>query len=274
MRTGSYGNPGLKPEKGQETEIGFDADLFESRVGIEFTHYDKEMRDVLVSTSMAPSTGFRGTQQANLGAVTNKGIELALSATPLQLKNFDWDARLSLSTNKNKLLAFGDTSIHQQTPPSQSYGAVQQHRVGYPLGGLLGPVPKRNADGTLALVNGAITLGDTVYIGPAMPTREMAFSNTLRSSRTSHSTRCSTTRGATTTIAVRNCIAAPRRRTASSATIRTSPRANCRSIWRALRPTHEPSTSTRRTSSSCATCPSPTRFRRGWRRALPPGMPR
>ena len=33
------------------------------------------------------------------------------------------------------------TIIHPQTPASQSYGAVEQHRVGYPLGGDWAPSP-------------------------------------------------------------------------------------------------------------------------------------
>ena len=182
LRTSSFGNPGLKPEKGTELELGFDADFLQNRAGIEFTYYDKQMRDVLVSTSIAPSTGFRGTQLANLGSVSNKGIELSASVTPISRRNLSWDARLSMTTNQNKLLSFGDTTIKSQTPASQSYGAVQQHRVGYPLGGYWAPFPKRNADGSLVLVNGAIgnaSITDTSYIGPAEPTREIALSNTV-----------------------------------------------------------------------------------------------
>jgi len=182
LRTSSYGNPNLKPEKGTELELGFDADLFQNRAGLELTYYDKQMRDVLVSTAIAPSTGFRGTQLANLGAVSNKGLEVGLHFTPVAVKNFTWDAHVSLYTNQNKLLSFGDTTIHSQTPASQSYGAVQQHRVGYPLGGYWAPFPKRNPDGSLVLVSGAIanaSITDTSFIGPAEPTREMSFANTF-----------------------------------------------------------------------------------------------
>jgi TonB-linked SusC/RagA family outer membrane protein len=181
IRTGSFGNPGLKPEKGEEIEVGFDADLFKGRAGLDFTWYSKQMRDVLVSTAIAPSTGFGGSQLANLGAVSNKGIEMSLTVTPIQGRDFNWDSRLSLSTNQNKLLSFGDPTITKQIP-FESYGSVQQHRVGYPLGGYWAPYPKRNPDGSLLLVNGAIgaaSIADTSYIGPAQPTREVSFSNTF-----------------------------------------------------------------------------------------------
>ena len=178
LRTNAYGNPNLKPERGQELEVGFESDFFNGRAGADFTYYSKTMRDVLVSTTVAPSTGFRGTQQANLGKVANKGIELGLTASPVQIRNFGWESRISLSTNKNKLLSFGDTTIHSQTPFA-SYGSVQQHRVGYPLGGYWAPYPRRNADGSLVLSNGAIVLDTAVYIGPATPTRQISFSNTF-----------------------------------------------------------------------------------------------
>ncbi len=181
IRTNAFGNPDHKPERGTETELGFDADVLNGRGGIEFTWYSKQMRDVLVSTAVAPSTGFRGAQLANIGAVSNKGLELGLNATPIQRRNLTWDSHLSISTNQNKLLSFGDSTIKYQIPFA-SYGSVQRHQVGYPLGGYWAPFPKRNADGSLVLVNGAIaaaSVTDTSYIGPAEPTHELAFSNTI-----------------------------------------------------------------------------------------------
>lgn len=176
--TGSYGNPNLKAERGIETEIGFDADFFHNRGGLEFTYYNKKARDVLVFTAVAPSTGFIGSQQANLGRTANSGIELGVTGTLVESQNFSWDTRVSLSTNHNRLVSFGDTTIKYQQPFA-SYGSVQQHRVGYPLGGYWASFPKRNPDGTPVLVNGAVVPDTAKYIGPSLPTREVSYSNTL-----------------------------------------------------------------------------------------------
>ncbi|HKO16733.1 MAG TPA: TonB-dependent receptor [Gemmatimonadaceae bacterium] len=187
LRTSAFGNPNLKPERGRELEVGFETDLFSGRAGADFTYYNKRMNDVLVSTAVAPSTGFRGSQQANIGSTSNSGIELGLTYSPVQLKNFGWDGRLSLSTNHNKLLSFGDPSINEIVPFA-SYGSVQQFRVGYPLGGFWGQVPKRNPDGSLVLVKGAIVWDSTVgpafdpankFIGPSTPTRQISLANTF-----------------------------------------------------------------------------------------------
>lgn len=178
LRTNAFGNPGLKPERGQELELGFESDFFSGRGGVDFTYYNKRMNDVLVSTSVAPSTGFRSSQLANIGSTSNTGIELSLLVSPVVRQNFGWDSRISLSTNHNKLLSFGDTSIKFLTIYG-SYGTVQQHRVGYPLGGYWAPYPKRNPDGTLLLVSGAVVPDTASYIGPSMPTRDVALSNTF-----------------------------------------------------------------------------------------------
>ena len=183
-RTASYGNPDLKPEKGEEIELGFEASAFNDRIGADFTYYNKTTSDMLQSISVAPSTGFISSRLTNLGEVTNKGIELSLFGTPLDLLNFRWETRFNVSTNSNELVSFGVPGKILETPGGQAYGAVQQHRVGYPLGGYWVTPPQRNPDGSAVLTPAGAAVfspGDTArrYIGPSTPTREMGFSNTL-----------------------------------------------------------------------------------------------
>jgi len=177
IRTLDYGNPNLKPERGEEAEVGFEGNFLRGRIGADFTYYHKQMRDVLFSQTVAPSSGFRGVQQANLGRTKNTGIELGLTATPVRLTNFTWDSRVSIATNKNKLVSFGDTSV-KQVQPFASYGSTQFLRPGYPIASYWGAFPRRNPDGTPIFVNSVLQL-DTTFIGPSMPTREIAFSNTF-----------------------------------------------------------------------------------------------
>lgn len=184
IRTSSIGNPDLKPERGEELELGADVGLFSERVGIDFTYYNKRTSDMLQAVAVPPSTGFIGTRLSNLGEVTNKGIELAVTASPIQRTNFSWDSRLSVGTNKNLLVSFGDTTKKLDTPTGQAYGTVQQHRPGYPLGGYWVAPPLRAADGSALLTSAGAAqypVGDTArrYIGPSTPTREISFGNTI-----------------------------------------------------------------------------------------------
>jgi TonB dependent receptor len=184
IRTSAYGNPDLKPEKGEEIELGFDAGVFQDRLGVDFTFYNKLTKDMLQSISVAPSSGFISSQLTNLGTVRNRGVELALFGSPVIRPDVSWDTRMSFTTNENKLITFGVEGKVLDTPTGQAYGTVQQHRVGYPLGGYWVTPPQRDANGAAILTpaNAAIyNPGDTArrYIGPSTPTREFGFSNTL-----------------------------------------------------------------------------------------------
>jgi TonB-dependent starch-binding outer membrane protein SusC len=199
IRTSTYGNPDLKPERGQELELGFDAGVLNDRLGVDFTFYDKTTTDMLQSISVAPSTGFISSRLTNLGKVSNRGIELSLFGTPVRGRSVSWDTRLNVATNKNELVSFGIPGKVLETPIGQPYGVVQQHRPGYPLGGYWVTPPLRcGIDAPPAGVatrpcttNGAAMLttagaaifnpGDTArrYFGSSAPTHEIGFSNTV-----------------------------------------------------------------------------------------------
>ena len=179
--TSAYGNQGLKPERGSEFEVGFESSHFGDRVGLDFTYYARRTRDMLLGVAVAPSLGFISSPLTNLGEVSNSGIELALTTTPVTRPRFSWDARVNFATNNDKLESFGIAGKTSENPASQAYGVVQQHRVGYRLGAYWAPVPKRNPDGSPVLTPGGAvdTAGTTRYIGPSAPTREVGFSNTF-----------------------------------------------------------------------------------------------
>ena len=179
LRVSAYGNPDLRAEKGEEIEIGFDAALLDERVGVDFTYYSKRTTDMLVSIPTAPSTGFPVNRFGNLGEVTNRGLEIGLDATPVRLDQIEWNSRITMATNRNRLVDFGVADKVSETPGGQAYGAVQQHREGYPLGGYWAQFPKRNPDGSPQLAGSAIALDTATYVGPSAPTREIGFSNTF-----------------------------------------------------------------------------------------------
>lgn len=183
LRTATLGNPNLKPERGTELEAGFDASFFGSRLGANVTYYDKQMEDLIIPVALPGSGGFPGSRLENLGTTENTGLELMLTGTPVQRELFTWTSRLTLATNHNTLVSFGDTSRKKDVPyqPYSPSVANQQNRPGYPLAGYWGAFPQRDANGQPLLnSSGTAALLDTsVYIGPSAPTREVGFSNTI-----------------------------------------------------------------------------------------------
>lgn len=105
------GNPELEPERAREIEVGFDAGLFNDRVGIDLSFYDQTVRDALINTTVAPSTGFSDLgngQWTNLGAVQNRGFELLLDGRPVQSEVFTARMSVSLSYNDSEVTDVGD----------------------------------------------------------------------------------------------------------------------------------------------------------------------
>jgi TonB-linked SusC/RagA family outer membrane protein len=183
LRTLAFGNPDLKPERGEEIEVGVDVTGLEGKVGVEFTYYEKLMKDLIIAVAMPPSQGFASSQNRNMGRSRNSGVELSVYGTPVRLENFAWDARLNVATNKNKLLTLGPLPSGAprltESVSGQSYATSQVHRIGYPLGGYWARFPRRNADGSPVIVAGAVQFDTSVFVGRSQPSREIGFSSTF-----------------------------------------------------------------------------------------------
>lgn len=195
IQIGSFGNPNLKAETGQEWETGFEASLFDGRAGIDFTYYNQKTVDALISVPDPGSTGFTGSHLSNIGEISNSGIEILLTVSPIFTRNFGWDMSLAYSTNNNKLVTFNGA---REEVIFGSFADVQRHREGFPMGAFWAVDVERDANGNPVLNSGGgVTVlsscrwapsdptwdrdaeCDDIYIGPSRPTREAALTNTF-----------------------------------------------------------------------------------------------
>ena len=129
VRPANPGNPNLKPERSSEVEFGFDAELFNGRWSLEFTGYQQTTTDALLQRSVAPSTGFSGSQWVNLGQVDNQGFDFSTTVVPLVRSGLSWDVTLNLSHTTNEIVDMGDIDFI-------SRGRGNAHAEGYPVGGM------------------------------------------------------------------------------------------------------------------------------------------
>lgn len=102
------GNPNLRPERGEEIELGFDVGLFNERAGVDVTWYDKRSTDLLLSRPLPPSLGFSQDPWVNIGELQNTGFEIGLDAEVVRQQNMGLDFRLSVSTLHQEVLDLGD----------------------------------------------------------------------------------------------------------------------------------------------------------------------
>lgn len=168
----SLGNLDLKPERSREIEAGFDAALFNGRIGLEFTAYHKKTTDLLLRRPLPQSLGASEDRFVNLGEVRNKGIEIGISTRLIDKPSLVWDLDLSGSFTSNKLVSLGAGGS------TILVGFYQRHQEGYPLGGFwsrpLISFDDANGDG---IIDGTeVVVGDTaVFMGNALPTREFSL---------------------------------------------------------------------------------------------------
>ena len=97
-------NPYIHWEEVAQTNIGFDASLFNSRVMFSFDAYLKETRDMLVKASIPITSGFEDTTTTytNAGKVRNQGIEMSLHTINLT-GELGWETNLTATYIKNKI---------------------------------------------------------------------------------------------------------------------------------------------------------------------------
>jgi iron complex outermembrane receptor protein len=94
-------NPDLKWERTAMLNIGLDYAFLGGRINGSIEYYNKKTSDLIwnysVSTNIYPVNWI----MANVGNITNRGIEFTLNATPVKTKDFEWQTTVNLSHNKN-----------------------------------------------------------------------------------------------------------------------------------------------------------------------------
>ena len=96
------GNPYLKPEKTRSTELGIELAFFNSRLRFDYAYYTNNSFNQILSPRGPQSTGYIFCS-INAGNVYNKGMELQISGTPVETKEFTWDMGLNLAGNRGTL---------------------------------------------------------------------------------------------------------------------------------------------------------------------------
>lgn len=147
QQVGAYGpnqaaNPDLKWEKTATANIGLDFSLISGKITGSVDLYDKKTTDMIFNYAVNPVLVPIGTIVANGGSMSNRGVEIALGATPVKTKNFSWSTNLNLASNKNEITKLtnpffiGGDSIRRVQPEGggQTGSTLQIFKEGKPLG--------------------------------------------------------------------------------------------------------------------------------------------
>jgi TonB-linked SusC/RagA family outer membrane protein len=130
----------LKPEFTDNREVGLEMQFLKNRIGFDFSYYKINSKDVVNPVLVPNTTGFNSFI-LNSGEIENKGIELAVNATPIKTNNLSWELSANFTSNRNRVVSLApglnDIVIGSQSGYLSS-GATQRWVVGQPVGGLYG----------------------------------------------------------------------------------------------------------------------------------------
>lgn len=142
-------NAELEPARVSEIEAGFDMSILDGRLSGEFTWYRQTTKDDIVSRPLPPSSGFPGSQSANVGELVNTGVEASVTATAFSTPDLNWDWQAQVSTNYNEITELAN-------PIDLGFG--QRHAEGRPFASYFQPCAFFNDAGELEIANDGVSV--------------------------------------------------------------------------------------------------------------------
>lgn len=184
-------NPDLKWESTAMFNVGVDFQLFNGRLGGTIEYYNKKTSDMLYDYAVPTPTYVYNKIAANVGDMSNKGIEVMLNLDVIRNKTFSWNTSINLSHNKNKITKlsndlFSTSRVYVGDPWIRGASGVTSHIVeeGYPVGQFFmlkcngidenGKFIMEDVNG-----DGQISDDDRTYVGSAQPDLTYGWNNTF-----------------------------------------------------------------------------------------------
>lgn len=178
--------PDLTWEKTRQFDIGLDFAMFNHRLSVSVDYFDKRTTDALLKKTM-PSYKGGASYWVNDGEISNRGVDISLTAHLIQNKDFTWSTTLNGTYLKNRVekLAGGENDFFFGSKPAS--GMVDEATIikpGYAIGSFYGYVwtglDESGKDTYLDMDgNGSIDGADRQVIGKATPDFTIGWNNTL-----------------------------------------------------------------------------------------------
>ena len=132
-------NPNLRWEENRTRNFGVDLSLLNNKVTLTVDVYKNTANNLLLDVAIPPTTGYTS-QIQNIGATSNRGVEIQLSATPFSKKDFSWTSNFNISFNKNRVENLGGPTQLERNSGWQGSDGQNDYlvKVGKPAGLMYG----------------------------------------------------------------------------------------------------------------------------------------
>ncbi|NML22972.1 SusC/RagA family TonB-linked outer membrane protein [Pseudoflavitalea sp. G-6-1-2] len=99
----SPSNPGIQWESTKTMNIGVELGMLDNRVMLKADFYNRKTNNLIAYDILIPGATGYSTFTDNIGDISNKGIELSFSVTPVRTRDFSWTLTGNWSKNTNRL---------------------------------------------------------------------------------------------------------------------------------------------------------------------------
>jgi TonB-linked SusC/RagA family outer membrane protein len=150
-------NSALKPEQTTGIEVGTDLGLFDNRLVLNATWYEKKTKDQILPVSISQASGF-SSAWVNSGEVRNRGVELEATVTPIRTDALRWSLIANWSKNTNKVLSL--YSGVDRIVVGTYWNASITADVGQPYGNIVGRMWARDDQGHILVGDDGLPIRD------------------------------------------------------------------------------------------------------------------
>ena len=177
------GNPILKPETTESTEVGLEMRFFNNRLHFDYAVYTNNTYDQIISPRGPQSTGYIFCSQ-NMGDVYNKGMELTIGGTPVKTRDFSWESSINVYGNRGTVKHLPDGTKYLYVTDVQVGNVQAASYNDGPFMALSGGEWLRNENGDLVLdknfmPQGAQSNSTQILVGNREPKFQGGWNNTL-----------------------------------------------------------------------------------------------
>lgn len=170
VRNSAYSNPDVQWESTAMANIGLDAELWGGRATLTIEAYNKVTDKMLLRVPL-PATFGNEVQgpQANVGSMTNKGIEFTVTTVNIDRGDFRWSSDANLSINRNSVTDMGGTTIFRNLYWYPGFETATMTRAGYPVGQFYGFVMEGIFTSPEEILNHAVQIQAPNSVTPENP---------------------------------------------------------------------------------------------------------
>ncbi len=173
----------LRPLTSTTKEIGIETRLFNNKVNLDLTLYDRKTSNDIVQTAIPITSGY-SYARLNAGELQNKGIEFLISGKPVQRPDFSWDVSYNVAYNKSEVLKLTEGLNTIQMASSVGGWAGVYNDVGRPYGIIKGYRMAKDENGNqIYASSGYEKRSDLVELGNGVAPLTMGLTNTFNYKR-------------------------------------------------------------------------------------------